>query len=44
MDWLVTQGHPPDTAIRYTLRQLRRVLDAIQTRLETQADALKRHR
>lgn len=44
IDFLVTHGHPPDAARRYTVRQLRLVMDAVVVRLDRQAEQMRRRR
>lgn len=44
MEYLVSQGHPPDSTMRYTLRQLRLVLDASTRRIQQQTEILNARR
>jgi len=44
MEYLVSQGHTPEAALGYTLRQLRLVLDASTRRLEQQTEVMNRRR
>lgn len=42
MDYLVSLGHSPEAILKYTLRQLRHVLDASAQRIELQTQSLAR--